>query len=146
MGYVIVATDGSHSAQNAYRKALELELFKGRIVVVVSVVPSVKVGFISDLYSFERQAEHDAMKEYEKHARSAALEIRKTGVEVELEIRQGEPADEIVATVEKYDADFLVMGTKMARGLAGVVQGSVARRVLGKIKRPIFIFPRGISD
>ncbi len=141
MGYAVVATDGSSSAENAYRRALELELFTGRIVVVVSVVPSIKVGFISDVYSFERQAEHEAMKEYQKHAKNAASAIRKHGVEVRLEIRHGDPAEEIVATVEKYDAEFLVMGTRMAKGLGGVIQGSVARKVLGKIKRPVFIFP-----
>lgn len=146
MGYVVVATDGSYSARSAYQKALELGLFTGRIAVVVSVVPAVKVGFISDLYGFEKQAEHGAKKEYEKHAKQAASDIKKYGIDVILEVRYGDPAEEIVAVVGKYEADFLVMGTRMAKGLVGVIQGSVALNVLGRIKRPIFIFPQPPRD
>ena len=60
---------------------------------------------------------------------------------VEAEVRQafGDPADTIVREAEDGGYDLILMGTRGVSNLAGFVLGSVAHKVLGLTKKPVWL-------
>lgn len=52
-------------------------------------------------------------------------------------LRQGDPATEILAAAEELKASMIVMGTHGRQGLAHLILGSVAERVLRKSSVPV---------
>jgi nucleotide-binding universal stress UspA family protein len=58
-----------------------------------------------------------------------------------IEVCQGYPADEILKKVDDLHCDLIVMGTH-GKGLVGqAFFGSVAKRVLRRVRKPVFIIP-----
>jgi len=59
------------------------------------------------------------------------------GVKPEIVVEIGEPGDSIVAAEKNLEADLVVMATHGRRGLARIVLGSVAERVLRGSNVPV---------
>jgi nucleotide-binding universal stress UspA family protein len=59
--------------------------------------------------------------------------------QVETEVRFGNPAEEILAAAKAHQVDLIGMATHGRTGLAQVVFGSVAARVLGSGVRPVLL-------
>ena len=64
------------------------------------------------------------------HLERVASELNADGVHVNTLVRQGEPADEIVAATLEGHAELVVMATHGRNGLARAFLGSVSQRVL----------------
>jgi len=62
---------------------------------------------------------------------------RRPGVEVDAVLRQGAPWTEIGAVAKERDAGLIVMGTHGRRGLARMMLGSVAERVVRTAPCPV---------
>jgi nucleotide-binding universal stress UspA family protein len=58
-----------------------------------------------------------------------------------IEVLDGDPAGEILQKVDEIRADMVVMGTHGKGLLAHAFLGSVAEKVLHRIKIPVFIIP-----
>ena len=58
-----------------------------------------------------------------------------------IEVIDGDPAGEILQKVDETGADMAVMGTHGKGLLAHAFLGSVAEKVLHRIKIPVFIIP-----
>lgn len=56
-------------------------------------------------------------------------------------VRMGGPADRILKYAEEVEPDLLVMGTRGRSGLAHVLIGSVAERVLRHSRCPVLVVP-----
>ena len=52
-------------------------------------------------------------------------------------VREGDPADEVLAAAAEIDARMIVMGTHGRRGLSHVLLGSVAEQVLRRAAVPV---------
>jgi nucleotide-binding universal stress UspA family protein len=61
------------------------------------------------------------------------------GVELDSELRQGTPWQEINDVAEKKNADLIVIGTHGRSGLAHALLGSVAERVIRSAARPVLV-------
>jgi hypothetical protein len=59
---------------------------------------------------------------------NAALQL--AGVTAEAEVRQGDPADQIVRAARTFEADLVVTGSRGLGTLPRLLLGSVARKVL----------------
>ena len=57
----------------------------------------------------------------------------------ERRIRSGDPADEILKTIESEDIDLVVMGTHGSKGLEHAIFGSVAEKVVKNSAIPVLI-------
>lgn len=60
-------------------------------------------------------------------------------------VRVGDPATEILAQADLDDAQLVVLATQGASGVAKVVFGSVAERVLRTTTRPVLVVPPGVD-
>jgi 3-phenylpropionate/trans-cinnamate dioxygenase ferredoxin reductase component len=104
---VLVATDGSPTAAEAARKALDLASLMDAKVTLVYVGDPI-VGAIK----------------LEETARTAP-----EGVEVQQRITQGDPADQICELAETESADLIVVGNKGMSGARRFLLGSVPNKV-----------------
>ncbi len=68
-----------------------------------------------------------------------AAELRGRGVKVEMLVRWGEPAREIVAAARDSDSDLIAMTTHGRSGLGRLLFGSVAETVLREAEIPLFL-------
>ena len=63
-------------------------------------------------------------------AQATADQLTSMGLATDTDVREGDPAGEIVQSASDWQADLIVMGTRGRTGLERLVRGSVARNVL----------------
>jgi nucleotide-binding universal stress UspA family protein len=74
-----------------------------------------------------------------------AIILRHLGCQVETEVRFGDPTEEILAAAKAHQVELIAMATHGRTGLAQVIFGSVAARVLGSGVRPVLLVrPEGL--
>ena len=134
---IVVPTDFSASATAALVFGRDLALTAGpaRIILVHAYVAPVSLRSRVERARGPGSAQHShrMLAELEAHARS----IAKRGVSVSFNLRPGDPASEIVKVAREEEADLIVMGTRGRTGLAHLLPGSVAERVLRLAPCPV---------
>jgi nucleotide-binding universal stress UspA family protein len=58
------------------------------------------------------------------------MRLRQAGLQADAEVREGDPAHEIVLSARQHGAGLVVVGTRGQTGLRRLILGSVARKVL----------------
>jgi nucleotide-binding universal stress UspA family protein len=129
---IVVGTDGSQTASEAVRQAVELAKDIGARIQLVSAyepVPS------SRLREEKRDAPEDLQwmvnprEEVDQTLSEAADIVNESGLDVETFARQGDPADAILDVAEETDADLIVVGNKGMTGAKRFLLGSVPNKV-----------------
>lgn len=70
-------------------------------------------------------------------AKLMEMEVHDDTLHVTRHMDEGEPAEEILRTAALFGADLIVMGTHGRRGLARLLVGSVAERVMREAACPV---------
>ena len=129
---IVVGTDGSESAAEAVRQAVELAGLTGARLDVVSAyepVPNRRVE------SEVAQAPGDVAHEFGPREEatfaldSAVGAATAAGVEVTPHAMDGDPADAILDVAEKVGADLIMVGNKGMTGAPRFLLGSVPNKV-----------------
>jgi nucleotide-binding universal stress UspA family protein len=131
---VLVPTDFSDDADLALAWARRLvEKTGGKLILVHSYdIPAItSSGAALAIATIEQSLEKTSRERIE------ALRQSLTGLEVETVISHGRPDASILETAESSKADLIVMGTRGRTGLAHVVLGSTAERVLRRAHAPV---------
>lgn len=143
MKTILVPTDFSKCAANAFRYALEVAARTGAEILALHVVfPN--EGVENNVYSafwideYYKQREHDLRNWAKRQARRDDLK----NIPVRSMCTIGFPAASVGDTVEKEGVDLVVMGTTGATGLRGVFLGSVASGVIARTKVPVLVVPQ----
>jgi len=142
---VVIATDGSESAQRAVRLALD---FADRFDATVHALYVLDTGEIdaspaeirSDLEDALDAAGGEALSYVEEHAIDSA-----DGQDVITAVREGDPAPEIIDYAEEYDADVIATGTRGRHGDHAFLLGSVAEAMVRQSPIPVLTV-RQLSD
>jgi nucleotide-binding universal stress UspA family protein len=134
---VVFATDGSDSAAAAEAVVREWPILAGLPIQVVSVAEVLRpwaVGLAPTMYgrALESYAAdlRAARDRHERIAADATMRLRDAGRNAEFEVREGDPAPQIIAFADEREADLIVLGSRGQTGLSRLVLGSVARNVL----------------
>jgi len=131
-GSIVVGTDGSETATEAVRNAVDLAKSVGAKVQIVSAYEPVSS---QRLREETNQAPEDMQwmvnpREDVDATLEAAAEIgAEAGVEVERFARQGDPADAILDVAEETKADLIIVGNKGMTGARRFLLGSVPNKV-----------------
>ncbi|MCB0865094.1 MAG: universal stress protein [Solirubrobacterales bacterium] len=121
---ILVAIDGSSSCGRAMDRATELALgLNARLTILSVVVPLPAVAYAADIDA--RSLEAESVKQTEGVLRAASDRVP-DGLPVEVRLRFGHAAAEIVKEVEESDHDLVVVGTRGRGRLASNLLGSVA--------------------
>jgi nucleotide-binding universal stress UspA family protein len=139
---VMLATDGSPTAQQATRTAVELARQLGTELVIVSVwdityAPYSAMGFapVSMNAEFSKLGEGDAAGAI---AEAAAL-ADEAGVGARTAVLRGFPVEAICAAADKFAPQFLVIGSHGWGVMKRALFGSVSTGVLRHAKCPVLV-------
>jgi nucleotide-binding universal stress UspA family protein len=129
---IVVGTDGSETAAEAVRQAVDLAKISGAQLSIVSAYAPVSGRRVQG-----EQSEAPADVQYEIGPRedvnlvldAAAADAKKEGIEVQTHPVEGDPADAILNVAEETKADLIVVGNKGMTGARRYLLGSVPNNV-----------------
>ncbi len=129
---IVVGTDGSETAGEAVRQAVDLAKLVGATLSIVSAYAPVPERKVKDQL---REAPPDV--QYEIGPRedvnlvldAAAAAARKEGIEVQTHPVEGDPAEAILNVAEETKADLIVVGNKGMTGARRFLLGSVPNNI-----------------
>jgi nucleotide-binding universal stress UspA family protein len=134
---ILIATDGSPSAQEAVDVGLELAKEQGADVTFVHVTPAEDIsGGRGGAHALTHRDEIDDSETALKEAANAA---DAAGVSYELERFSGETVETIVALAGSKSADLIVLGSRGRSAVASAVLGSISLGVLRHASRPVLV-------
>ncbi|MBI3608087.1 MAG: universal stress protein [Nitrospirae bacterium] len=139
---LVLATDFSASSREALEYAIQFALALGAELYLLHVFE--RPFFVEPGVSHSVQLRHgvdqwirELKVEESRKLDALAGELRGRGVTVHPLVKEGIPFVEILKTAEEIPADLVVLGTHGRTGLAHVVIGSVAQRVVQKARCPV---------
>lgn len=129
---IVVGTDGSDTAAEAVRQAIDLAKLAGAGLSIVSAyeplpkrqVEAEKLDAPTDV-----QYEIGPREDVNLVLDAAAASARKEGLEVQTHPVQDDPADAILNVAEETGADLIVVGNKGMTGARRFLLGSVPNNV-----------------
>jgi nucleotide-binding universal stress UspA family protein len=136
---VMLATDGSPTAEKATETAIELAQMLDTELVIVTVwtLPYTATGFAPAPINGElAQLGEDEAK---KLVLEAAARAEEAGVETRTLVLRGIPVEEICAAAATYTPRFLVVGSHGWGAFRRAVFGSVSTGVLHRAKCPVLV-------
>jgi nucleotide-binding universal stress UspA family protein len=129
---IVVGTDGSDTATQAVREAVDLAASVGAKLEIVSAYEPVPAARLNEE---RRQAPEDMQwainprEDVDTTLEAAAELAREKGVEAELFARQGDPADAIIDVAEERGSDLVIVGNRGMTGAKRFLLGSVPNKV-----------------
>ncbi|MGN6215585.1 MAG: universal stress protein [Solirubrobacterales bacterium] len=129
---IVVGTDGSDTAAEAVRQAIDLAKLSGAQLSIVSAYQPVSGRRVKD-----EQAAAPVDVQYEIGPRedvnlvldAAAADAKREGIEVTTHPVEADPADAILNVAEETRADLIVVGNKGMTGARRYLLGSVPNNV-----------------
>jgi len=159
---ILYATDLSKNSVYAWRYAVDIAERRNAEIVIIHIIEPIPPSarhymkiYVDELKWEEklRHAEKMAVAEIEKRLRSFCEKESRgdpacVALVTKVIVRPGLPVDEILKAVEEERCDALVLGTHGKGFLTQTFLGSVARSVLDRSLKPVFIIPlpKGETD
>jgi nucleotide-binding universal stress UspA family protein len=138
MKSILIATDGSPSAQEAVAFGLGLAEEHDAEPVIVHVVPAVDVvpgaGF-----GMTAAHVHDVTELDWAPLEEAAEIAGHRGKHVRTKLLRGDAVQQIVAYADSIDAELIVMGSRGHGAILNTLLGSVSHGILHAARRPVLI-------
>ena len=131
---ILLPFDGSEFSKKALSRACGLSKIDGSMITVLYVVPRYEemIGF------FRTESIRTSLRAEADKILDSAREIASgQGTSVNVEIREGQSADEITRTAAALGSDLIVMGTYGWRGVNRVIMGSTTERVIMNAGCPV---------
>ena len=138
MTRILIATDGSPSAEEAVDVGLELASDHDASVIIVHIAPALDIAPWA-AFSMAAGMPHVVSAEDRVALDEAVATAEGRGIPVTGEVLQGVPADQIISAAEAHDVDLIVLGSRGHGTVARTVLGSVSMGVLHRTRRPVLI-------
>ncbi len=134
---LLLATDGSESAEAAIQEAINIAKVCSSGLYVISVVE------VNPEYeALAPQIVEKAETETKEHLASVKKRAKKEGISCEVIAHQGEePYRFIVAEAVRKKVDMIVMGSHGRTGIKRLMMGSVTSRVIGHAPCKVLVVP-----
>jgi len=131
---LLLPTDGSEATENVLEHASDIAARRGAEVHVLYVVDD--RAFLTLTEDRVPEVSEELRNEGERATGEAAAALESDGVETATAVREGNPADEILAYADETDADLVVMGTHGADPTRDML-GSVSQKVVTLSSVPV---------
>ena len=125
---IVVGTDGSQTAGEAVRGAIELAKEIGATIELVSV-SNQRLREEARQVPADMQWIVNPREDVDATLRQAAEQAEGAGVKANTYAREGDPADAILDVAEERGADLIVVGNKGMTGAKRFLLGSVPNKV-----------------
>jgi universal stress protein A len=139
---ILVPHDFSASANHAAALARDVAKVHGARLVLLHVVElpyqvTPDTVIVTDQTGAPMNIREYAVTTAEEHLADLVARLTKDGVAASSVVRVGNAVDEILRYADEQHADLIAMGTHGRTGLAHVIVGSVAERVVRGAKMPV---------
>jgi len=138
---ILLATDGSESAEAATEVALDLARTTGDDLIVVTVWRELRGDFgvpLASLFPDVAEIEHSHAREV---AERVAAEAAVLGIDTEAVVRHGDAPREICAVARERKPRMIVVGSEGWGMVGRTVFGSVSESVLRHAGCPVLVVP-----
>jgi nucleotide-binding universal stress UspA family protein len=139
---ILVPVDFSDSSARALRHAAKRAAESGGSLIVVYVVPA-DYGWLGIGRDELRDLDRSLQRQASDRLRAFVDENVGDDVAASLEVRVGQPAEEIVAAARDSKCDSIVLSTRGLTGLDRYLIGSVAHRVAQLAPCPVVLVRPG---
>ena len=129
---IVVGTDGSDTAAEAVRQAVDLAKLAGAQLSIVSAyAPVTKRRLEEEREEAPRDVQYEIgpREDVNLVLDGAAAVARKEGIEVQTHPVEGDPAEGILNVAEETNADLIVVGNKGMTGARRFLLGSVPNNI-----------------
>jgi len=137
--HILIATDGSELAGKAVAAGLELaKLLGAKVTAVTAIEPWLSIATSDTAAAFmeyQKAAEQDATRILGQ----VSMAAREHGVQCETVTVTETAAEAIIEAAKSRQCDLIVMSSHGRRGLARILLGSQAMRVLTSSSVPVLI-------
>jgi len=133
---IVVGADGSESAQHAIDVISRWPVFRGmpaRVVGVCRASPnwtSITAAVYPAWVEGETTTADERRCQLTEIATRAEGQLANAGLQPSMEIREGDPAEQLILAARADQADLIVVGSRGLSTIPRLVLGSVARKVL----------------
>ncbi len=131
---ILLATDGSKHSLSATEKAIDLAKSYGGTLAAISVV-----DVPDELYAEAPAVVDELIRKAKGYAEKVGNMARAAGVEVKIQVREGESHEAITKLARDESADLIVMGSHGRTGLKRLLMGSVTEKVIGHAPCPVLV-------
>lgn len=128
-----IATDGSEYSYEAARQILKLTHDPNHHVAVLYVIPALSIGRRPEYLQYEIQQEGLVA------LNTVQTIFAQAAIDVELILKQGDPADTILDVASDGRYDLLVIGQRGLGGYREMLLGSVSKEVISKSHCSVYI-------
>ena len=139
---ILVPVDFSDSSARALRHATKRVAESGGSLIIIYVVPA-DYGWLGFGRNELRDLDRSLQRQAADRLRAFADEIVGDNVYADLEVRLGQPAEEIIAAARDSKCDSIVLSTRGLTGLDRYLIGSVAHRVAQLAPCPVVLVRPG---
>ena len=150
---ILYATDLSANSAYAFRYAIRAaERYDASIVILHVLQPISDAAAIG--YYIDKEKQKQLLEEAVNHTMDRIRRRLKVFIErdlkdepqcadkcVSIEVCHGYPVDVILRKADELDCDAIVMGTHGKGKLRHTFLGSTARKILRRVRKPVFIIP-----
>lgn len=147
--HILMPTDGSAHSEKAVERGIELAKLCGAKVTGIHVLQDYQMMMASEGMvppGMEEQMDKQAREQAASFLAFVQKAAETAGVPCETLVMKGNhPYDAIVDTANARSCDLIVMTARHRKGLAALIMGSEASRVLHRSSIPVLTF-RGIMS
>ncbi len=137
-GELLIAYDDSAAARAALRWAISYASERSRSVLVLNVMPSLAEWELAAIQVDTNPLRH----RLDKLLRTDwTAPLRAAGIPYRTKLKEGRPAEVILATARKAGAELIVIGMTERGLLHELVLGATVRRVMHQALRPVVAVP-----
>lgn len=141
--HILMPTDGSAHSERAVERGIELAKLCGAKITGIHVMQD--ISMVMGPEGLLPTDMDDRMEERERERATGFLAfVERTaaaaGVPCETVIAKGRPYDAIVDVANDRGCDLIVMTSRYRTGLASLIMGSEAKRVLHRASIPVLTF------
>ena len=152
---ILYATDLSKNSAYAFRYAMKMaEKYDAEIIIlhVIEPIPSIARHYMKiyvDEAKWEEKIKYEqgvAIEQIQKRIQEFCKQETRDAPQClalvsTLPVRPGHPVEEILKAADEEDCSMIVLGTHGKGFLKQTFLGSVARSVLDRSRKPVFIIP-----
>ncbi len=146
--HVLIPLDGSEIAEKAIDYARHITDPNGGHITLLTALdvpeypPAMYYPAGVAAYEINQQTMNEqVIPQAQEYLQRIAESFKDAGYITHIEAIIGDPAQTIVEHAEKHEADAIVMSTHGRTGFSRWLFGSVALKVLGSARCPVFIIP-----
>ncbi|MGI0086666.1 MAG: universal stress protein [Nitrosotalea sp.] len=132
---MLIAVDGSESANKAFQRAIYLAQKCNSKLDLVHVVQCEVGGDSANTFEIIEDLKDKAMKMLEEYR----IEAVNNNISMQITIMQGDPAKIIIERAKAKSYDLIIMGTRGRSSFQELLIGSVSQKVMHHASCPVMV-------